>query len=183
MRDLGAFLFHQERWMSLSVPKTFVLQNPPVIPNVRISVKGPWLFPSFMKCLSGLIRKPRSDRGIVLFVPFMFENLTPLTLSVDRGWEHPVFRAGRVAQLKLIIGRWRDESRCLETESNGCSTVMFFFDVYLFSKNEGTEKIRPYTPITGQWDWYIHTFLLCFNLHTFNSFFCGFHVGKNNIQW
>ena len=42
---------------------------------------------------------------------------------------------------------------------------VLFFDVYLFSKNEGTEKIRPYTPITGQWDWYIHIF---FSLHTFN---------------
>ena len=43
--------------------------------------------------------------GVVLFVPFMFENLTPLTLSVDRGWEHPDFTGAkqRVPLLKLIL--------------------------------------------------------------------------------
>ena len=35
----------------------------------------------------------------------MFENLTPLTLSVDRGWEHPDFTGAkqRVPLLKLIL--------------------------------------------------------------------------------
>ena len=60
-------------------------------PNPRICVPKPC---SFLQRLW----------GVVLFVPFMFENLTPLTLSVDRGWEHPDFTgAGRVPLLKLIL--------------------------------------------------------------------------------